>query len=267
MVARLAVVRVWGALALVGALAGLVGCASTPTAADFEAMPTAQQLFDEGSAVLAHPRSFLTIDVTDYASAIQKFQDVIDNYPYSSLATDAELRIADAFYQQESWEEALGYYRDFAELHPDHERVPYALLQTAKCHRNQSREPGRDQTATREALAQLDLLITRYPYAPEVTEAETLWRELRTKLGRHVMGIGDFYFDREEFQSAANRYRSVLNEYPGLGLDADALYKLGVCYQNLNRDAQAEQIFEVLLDNYEGSDVARAAQDRLPATN
>ena len=106
-------------------------------------------------------------------------------------------------------------------------------------------------------------MITRYPYAAEAAEAEVMWRELRTKLGEHVMGIGEFYFERGEYQSAANRFRSVLNEYPGLGLDADALYKLGICYQNLNRDEQAEHIFEVLLENYEGSDVAKAAQDRV----
>ena len=245
-------------------LAAALGCASTPED-DFAEMPTAEQLYEEGTALLEDRKRFITLDVTDYVGAIQKFQDVIDNYPYSALATDAELKIADAFYQQEAYEEALTYSRDFAELHPDHEAVPYTLLRAAQCLENQSRDPGRDQTATRDALAQLDLVITRYPYSPEAGQAEVMWRELRTKLGSHVMGIGDFYFERGEYQSAANRYRSVLNEYPGLGLDADALYKLGVCYQNLNRDDQATQIFEVLLENYEGSDVAEAAQERMPA--
>ncbi len=219
------------------------------------------------SASNADRKRFLTLDITDYAGAIQKFQDIIDNYPYSALAVDAELRIADAFYQQQAWEEAITYYRDFADLHPDHEKVPYALLQAAICHQERSREPGRDQTSTREALAQLDQVITRYPFTEEAAEAEVRWRQLRTKLGKHVMGIADYYFDRSEYQSAANRYRSVLNEFPGLGLDAEALYQLGVCYQNLNRGDQATQIFEVLLENYEGSDVANAAQDRLPAAN
>jgi len=250
---------------LFGVLA--ISCASTPDVAEFEDMPTAEALYEDGVALLEARRRFLTFDITDYGGAIQKFQDIIDNYPYSALAVDAELKIADAFYLQEAWEEAITYYRDFADLHPDHEKVPYALLSAATCHQERSRDPGRDQTSTREALAQLDQVITRFPYTEEAAEAEVRWKALRTKLGQHVMGIADYYFDREEFQSAANRYRSVLNEYPGLGLDADALYQLGVCYQNLNRDDQATQIFEVLLENYEGSDVANAAQDQLPAAN
>jgi outer membrane protein assembly factor BamD len=253
------VLRVLVFVLLAVPLSGTFGCASTPEVAE---MPTAEQLFEEGVELLT-PKKFLTLDTTDYTGAIQRFQDIIDNYPYSSLAVDAELKIADAFYQQEAYEEAVSYYQDFADLHPDHAAVPYTLLRAAMCHERQSREPGRDQTATREALNQLDLVITRYPFSAEATEAEVLWRELRTKLGAHVMGIGNFYFERGEYQSAANRYRSVLNEYPGLGLDAQALYKLGVCYQNLNRDEQATHIFEVLLENYEGSDVAKAAQDLL----
>ena len=48
---------------------------------------------------------------------------------------------------------------------------------------------------------------------------------------------------------------------------ADALYKLGVCYQNMNLEDEAQRIFEVILDNYEGSEVAEAAQDLIPAAN
>ncbi len=79
--------------------------------------------------------------------------------------------------------------------------------------------------------------------------------------------IGDFYLEQTEYQSAANRYRDVLNEYPGLGLDAEALYKLGVCYTHMNREEEARHIFEVILRNYEGSEIADATQDLVPAAN
>jgi len=59
----------------------------------------------------------------------------------------------------------------------------------------------------------------------------------------------------------------VLNEFPGLGLDAEALYKLGVCYTHMRREAEAQKIFEVILENYEGSEIADAAQDLIPAAN
>lgn len=254
---------------VVSALLALAsGCAKPPDSLELAELPSAEDLYAEASAILDEPSSFLgLVDTTDYQGAIDKFQDVIDNYPYSDVATLAELRIADAYFEQERWEEALTYYRDFAELHPEHEKVPYTLYRTALSHYHQTRPANRDQTPTREALAALDEVITRYPYSPEAREAEALWRELRTRLGRSVMEIGDFYLDREEYQSAAERYRSVLNEYPGLGLDAKALYNLGVCYRNMNRADEATQLFQVILENYQGSEVAEAAQSLIPAAN
>lgn len=254
-------------LAVPSVLALAIGCASSPESLELAELPSAEELYAEASAILDESSSFLGIDTTDYQEAIDKFQDVIDNYPYSDVATLAELRIADAYFEQERWEEALTYYRDFGELHPNHEKVPYTLYRTALSHYKQTRPANRDQTPTREALAALDQVITRHPYAPEAAEAETLWRELRTRLGKHAMTIGDFYLDREEYQSAAERYRSVLNEFPGLGLDAKALYNLGVCYRNMNRADEANQLFQVILENYQGSEVAEAAQSLIPAAN
>jgi outer membrane protein assembly factor BamD len=243
----------------------LAGCLGGPSAYELGEVPSAEDLYQEGREILAEGSEFLWLfDTTDYQGAINKFQDIIDNYPYSDYAVLAELAIADTFYQEEKWEEALSYYRDFAGLHPDHPRVAHTLLRTALCHYKQSRDEGRDQTFTRLAVKNLDQVQRRFPHSPEAAEAETLWLQLRTRLGSHVLMIGDFYLDREEFQSAAERYRSVLNDYPGLGLDPEALYKLGVCFESMQREEEASRIFQVILDNYGDTEIAEAAAEFLP---
>jgi len=259
--------KVLRALLPAAALA-FAACASAPPEPEVVELPEAEELYQQGVALLEQRREVLgLIDLTPYQDAIDKFQEVVDNYPYSEYAVFAELRIADAYYDQERWDEAFSYYRDFAELHPEHEKVPYTLYRTALCHAAKSPSAERDQSPTRAALATLDQLQTRYPNSPEAREAEPLWKELRTKLGTHVLGIGDFYLAREEYQSAAGRYRQVLDQYPGLGLDADALYKLGLCFTHMNREEDARRIFEVILENYEDSEVARAAEDQIPSAN
>jgi len=244
----------------------LGGCLGGPTAYELGEVPSAEDLYKEGREILDEGSTFLWVfDMTDYQKAINKFQDIIDNYPYSDYAVLAELAIADTYYQDEEWEDALSYYRDFSDLHPDHPRVAYTLLRTALCHYKQSRNEGRDQTFTRLAVANLDQVQLRFPSSTEAAEAETLWLELRKRLGSHVLLIGDFYLDRDEFQSAAERYRSVLNEYPGLGLDPEALYKLGVCFESMQREEEASRIFQVILDNYGDTEIAEAAAEYLPA--
>jgi len=246
------------------ALLGFAGCASTG-ADEVVEVASADRLYEEGVAQLESRKSILGINFTDYQDAIDKFQDIIDNYPYSEYAVLAELRIADAHFAQNRWEEALGYYRDFAQLHPDHGKVPYTMLRTALCHERQSEKSVRDQTQTREAVAALDQLILQYPNAAETAEAEKLWKKLRRKLATQALEVGDFYFAKAEYQSAANRYRSVIDEFPGLGLDADALFKLGLAYSRMNRDDDARELFEVILENYPASNVADSARDQIPS--
>jgi outer membrane protein assembly factor BamD len=253
--------RGW-ALVLAAALLA-TGCAKPPDL--LEEVPSAEQLYRDGLSILEGKRRFVFFRTVDYQRAIDTFQEIVDNYPYSDYAVRAELRIADAYFDQEKYEEALSYYRDFADLHPQHEQVPYTMFRAALCHYERAKPANRDQTATHDSIEYLDKLLRRYPHAPEAQEAEALWLELRTRLAAHVMQIGDFYLVRSEFESAANRFQSVLNEYPGLGLDAQALYKLGVCYNAMNRDDDAKRIFEVILRNYEGTSVAEAAADLVPA--
>ncbi len=170
--------RVRSSLALALACAGLVlgaGCASSGSK-DIVEVASAEDLYQQGMQMLEDKSGFLGLDFSDYQAAIDKFQDIIDNYPYSDYAVLAELRIADAHFAQHQWEEALSYYRDFAQLHPDHEKVPYTIYQRALCHERQSRSSNRDQTQTREAVSALDELITRYPNAQETGEAEVLWK-------------------------------------------------------------------------------------------
>lgn len=250
-------------LVLVAALA--VGCAKPPP--EFEEVAPADQLYADAQKILEGKHYLGFIPYTDYGAAIETLQAIIDNYPYSDQAVLAELAIADAYFDDGKYEEALSYYRDFTELHPQHEKVPYAIYRSALCHERRSHAANRDQTSTRDALGFLDRLLATYPYSEYASEGEVLWRDLRATLADQVKRIGDFYMKRDEWESAAERYRTLLNEYPGLGLDAVALYKLGVCYQQMNRLEEAESIYQAVVQNYQDSDVAADAADRIASMN
>ena len=245
-------------------LLALPGCASDPPV--FEEVPPAEELY-ESALLTLEGRYILFYHHVKYTEAIEELQAIIDNYPYSEYAVLAELKIADAYFDNEKYDEALSYYRDFGDLHPQHERVPYTIFQSALCFERQVRPTNRDQTPTRDALQYLDQLLNLYPHSEYAANAEFLWRDLRARLAQNVVGIAEFYLSRREYESAAARYRSLLNEYPGLGFDAQALYKLGVCYSAMNRDEEAQQIFQSVIQNYEESEYADDAEDRIRDTS
>jgi outer membrane assembly lipoprotein YfiO len=139
---------------LAGSLVALaVACASGPPPQKFEDLPSAADLYKKGTTQVAkEENSFHWFLKPDFSGAIETFQNIIDNYPYSEQAVLAQLAIGDAYYKSEKYDQALSYYRDFVELHPEHHQVPYAMFQTAMSYYKQSRDASRDQTATKEAL-------------------------------------------------------------------------------------------------------------------
>jgi outer membrane protein assembly factor BamD len=258
---RSAAARLVIGFALLVSLAVAGGCSDkTPT---FEEVKPANELYEEGLRILEGRRILWMFTLISYDKAIDTFQSIIDNYPYSDYEQKALLRIADAYFDDHRYEEALAYYQDFADLHPGHARVPYTLLRAAACHFNQIESIDRDQTATHLAVDALETLIRTYPYAPETRRGEEMMIRLRTRLALNMLLIADFYLDRTQWQSAAVRYRRVLDEYPGLGLDARSLYRLGVCLENMRRSDEALRLFHVVVENYADSPAARKASARI----
>jgi outer membrane protein assembly factor BamD len=239
------------------------GCNKEP---EFEDVPPADELFAKGLKQLEGRNILGVYTYVNYGKAISTFQAIVDNYPYSEYEVEAQLKIADAYFDDGSYEEALSYYRDFGDLHPQNPRVPYTVLRSALCHYQRIEATNRDQTATHEALKYLELLSTRFPYANETRQGEVILQQLRTRLAENMMEIGDFYLKRTQYQSAATRYTRVLDDYPGLGLDSKALLKLGICYQHMKRVDEALRLYHVVLENFGDTREAELAAERIAGT-
>jgi outer membrane protein assembly factor BamD len=231
--------RAW-ILACAAALAFAPGCASTPD--DEHALSSAEDYYQAGEKELKGRHFLFIFRDVDHAKAIGYFQEVIDNYPYSDHAVLAELRIADTHFTQRNYTEAQSYYQDFVELHPNHPRVPYAIYRNGLCSYQQMRAPDRDQTATRDAAAQFEALIQRYPEAEEAADARVKLAETRERLARHELGIADFYYRQGIYHAAIGRYQRALDAYPDHPGHLESLARVGFCLARLRRPGNAEQV-------------------------
>ena len=85
--------------------------------------------------------------------ATDKLRILKNKFPYSNYAVDAQLRLADVYFLQESWAEAAANYESFRELHPKHPKVAYAMFRAGKSYYSDS--PGniaRDLSPASKAL-------------------------------------------------------------------------------------------------------------------
>jgi outer membrane protein assembly factor BamD len=211
-------------------------CASTPPV---DELPSAENYYRRGLEVLEGQRVLWVFRDVDYGQAIELFQEVIDNYPYSEYATLAELKIADVYFDREQHEQAASYYQDFVELHPKHPEVPYAIYRHGMCSFEQIRDPDRDQEATRNAIAQFGVLAERYPDSEYAGLARANLAEATDRLAAHEILVGDFYFQRRECHAAARRYRSALTNYPGIDGRPRTLHRLASALRCARQDEEA----------------------------
>jgi outer membrane protein assembly factor BamD len=159
--------------------------------------------------------------------ALDKLRLVKNKYPYSKFAVDAQLRIADVLYLQESFAEAAAAYELFRDLHPKHEKTPYAMFRVGMSYYSDMPSTvARDLTPATRALEAFMEFVRRFPSAAEAPEANTHIAETRKFLADKELYIGDFYVRRDEFDSARARYSKVVSLYPETDTAREAEKKL-----------------------------------------
>jgi outer membrane protein assembly factor BamD len=150
-----------------------------------------------------------------YQIAIDKLRSIKNKFPYSKYAIDAQLRIADIFFMQESFGDAAASYEAFRDLHPRHEKVGYAMFRIGKSHFLDSpSNVARDLTSAQKALDAYRDYLKRFPSAPESEEANKDINEVRRLLAEKELYIADFYYKRDFYDSAKPRYKKVIDLYP-----------------------------------------------------
>jgi outer membrane protein assembly factor BamD len=106
------------------------------------------------------------------------------------------------------------------------------------------RAADRDQAATREAAAQFRTLLERFPSSEMTADARTRLSECEDRLADQIIDIADFYYDQEDFHSAARRYDQALSTFPGHSSRARSMTRLGVCLARLHQDERAADVLQ-----------------------
>lgn len=192
-------------------------------------------------------------DVADerYTMALDKLKNIKNRFPYSNVAVQAKLRIADVYYLQESYIEAAGAYESFRELHPKNEKADYVLFRIGEAYYNQL--PGSDDRDLGPATKAIDAykeLVGLYPKSQYLGEANTHMKVAIERLANKEKYIGDFYYKRRQFDSAAGRYQKVTTTYPETAVAQEAYWLLSQSLANDNKSDEAKHTLNVYLSRF-----------------
>lgn len=192
------------------------GCAWFQT----EEEKTSQELINEGMDQYNDKR---------YKAAIASFEKLKDWYPFSKYAILAELKIGDAHYHLQAYEDAIAAYEDFESLHPRNEAIPYVIYQIGLCYFERIDTVDRDQRTAQKALETFESLRKQFPEDPYSIKAEHNITKCQKSLAGHDLYVGLFYYKSKHFKAALQRFKNVIKNYPDVGVHQKALQYIIQC--------------------------------------
>jgi outer membrane protein assembly factor BamD len=260
--------RIWARVLVVVLAATLAGCAAKTNSLPPGTADADKFLFDRGTAA-AKDKKWL--DAREY------FRNIVDNYPQSTYRPDAKLALGDTYISQGGTENLLlaaNEFREFLTFYPTHQRADYAQLQLARSYMEQMLAPERDQTATRDAIKEIEIFLQRFPNSQLMPEARKMERQAKDRLSDANYRVGFFYYRIKWYTGAIDRFKDVLKTDPQYtNRDAlyfhlaEALYQQSKATQlgQVNKETASEALpyYERLVKEFEKSEYLAAAQKRI----
>ena len=152
-----------------------------------------------------------------WLQAREHYRQLVDNYPQSNFRPDAKLGLGDTYLGENTIESlvlAQNEYREFLTFYPTNARADYAQFKLGLSHFQQMQSADRDQTETKEAVAELTLFVERYPQSSLIVEGRQKLREARTRLTDAQFHVGYFYYRTRWYPGAVDRFKAVLKDDP-----------------------------------------------------
>lgn len=246
-------VKPFGWFLILIAMAGVLHSCASPE-------PARPSVTDPDEAM---QRAVTLLSDKKYEDARQLLNEIKSVDTTKTYAPLAQLKLAESYAQEGDDAIAITEYRRFLEAYPDHQYAPYAQYQIATIYFSQIKGPDRGAHAAKQALQEYLVLKQRYPRNPykEAVDANIL--KCRDVIAEYEFLVGKFYFKKDSFKAALNRFQGVVADYPNYKNLDEVLYYLVLSYKGLSEMDQAAAFAERLKDLFPASEFTRKAAEEL----
>jgi outer membrane protein assembly factor BamD len=217
--------------------------------------PRQKLAYEERPVELLYNTGYQRLQSKRWTDAIDYFQEVERQHPYSEWSRRAILMQVYAYYQNNNYQDAIAAADRFIALFPGNPSAAYAFYMRAICNFEQIVDVGRDQGYAEAALVGLRDVARRYPNTPYATDARVKIDMVNDQLAGKEMAVGRFYQRANQPLAALNRYKAVINNeaFQRSSHTPEALYRLVEVNVALGLNEEATRNAAVLGHNYPGS--------------
>ncbi|ANF54530.1 transporter [Brevundimonas naejangsanensis] len=217
--------------------------------------PRQRLAYEERPVEALYNTGYQRLQSRRWMDAVDYFQEVERQHPYSEWARRAILMQVYAYYQNNAYQDAIAAADRFIALFPGNPSAGYAFYMKAVCNFEQIVDVGRDQGYAEAALAGLRDVVRRYPGSTYATDARVKIDMVNDQLAGKEMAVGRFYQRANQPLGALNRYKAVINNdaFQRTSHTPEALYRLVEVNLSLGLTEEATRNAAVLGHNYPGS--------------
>ena len=186
-----------------------------------------------------YSKGLASLEKKNLDEAILKFDDVFLNYPFSSLASKAEIMSAYSLYKNNEIQKAITKLSSFIEMNPKGELTEYAHYLMAMCYYSQVSRENRDPGASIKSLNYFKLIITKFPNTKYAKDSKLKIQFLKNTLAKNELNVGKFYLRKGAPASSIKRFKYILKDYQNTSVIPETLYRLSEAFLTLGLKDEA----------------------------
>jgi outer membrane protein assembly factor BamD len=160
-------------------------------------------------------------------------QTMLNTYPESEYRMRAKLAVGDSWFKEggtAALTQAEAEYKDFITFFPNAPEAAEAQMKVADIYYQQMEKPDRDYNNAERAEMEYRNMINQFPDSTLVPRAKQKLRETQEVLAERETQIGLFYESRENYNAAIARLQTVVDTYPLYSKSDQALLAIGDSY-------------------------------------
>src|SRR6201996_2830978 len=171
-------------------------------------------------------------------------QTLLNTYPESEYQMRAKLLVGDSWFREggtAALTQAEAEYKDFITFFPNTPEAAEAQMKVADIYYNQMEKPDRDPKNVDQAEQEYKAMIQQFPDSTFVPRAKQRLREVQEVQAERQYQVGSFYATHENWAASIARLQTVTDSYPLYSHSDMALIGLGDAYAAEARYVQGLQ--------------------------
>ncbi len=204
--------------------------------------------------ITAYKEGLELLNKGDGLAASKKFNDAELLYPQSIWAPRSSLMSAYSLYSSMYYIDAVYEAERFLKVYPKHEREVYAHYLLAISYYDQIIDEKKDLNPLIKAKENFEIVIDKYPNSDFAFDAKLKLSAIQEILASKEMYTAKYYFEREKWIPAINRYKNVINIYQTTIYVEEALHRLVEIHYIMGLEEEAKKYAVLLGYNYKSSD-------------